>query len=275
MKKMLTVAAAALIGASLFAETITSANVVGYVKTQTPPAGVYSIVAISQFGDGSTNNTINIQDAIGNLSELNADVAGSRKKNADHLFIFTGSGYNHFALFQPESGKPYWISSDHPIWYIQGEEVTPSTYTIDRGTSCWFQTAESGSSKALLSCGDVYLGKTFKMAINSGYTLVSYPFSSEISLDDLVIANATAAKAGSRKAGVDQIAIFTGKGYDHFALFEPSSGAPYWTSAEDPAWYIPGEDAAPATEKIKLGEGFWYKSETPKEISFQTNYTID
>jgi hypothetical protein len=253
---------------------VSSANVVGYVQTMMPPSGVFKIVSLTQFSDGTTNNSVGIQDVIDNLADLNAAGAGSNAAGADKLHVYTGIGYNSYALFQPASGDPYWTSLGDIAWAIPGFTATPSTNTLGRGAAVWYATAAGGFLTNLVVSGDVLLDSTFPVTIPAGYSLLSYPYSSDITLDALVISNATSSVAGSNAVGADKVHVYTGIGYESYAFFQPASGKPYWTSLGDIAWAIPGFTATPATVNIGLGTGFWYETTAGKTISFSKIYTI-
>jgi len=278
-KSLITVTViASLAGCVAFAQTtVSSANIVGYVQTPTPPSGVFKIIALTQFSDGSTNDAVGIQDVISNLSDLNAGASGGGTSSADKLHVYTGIGYNSYALFQPSSGDSYWLSTGAPEWFIPGYEAsTPATNTFARGTAVWYETGSDGASTNIISSGDVYLDDTFPVTVPAGYSLLAYPYSSDVTLNTLVISNTTAAVSGSSAVGADKLHVYTGIGYNSYALFQPSSGDPYWLSTGAPEWFIPGYEAStPATNTISLGTGFWFETTEGKTISFEKNYTIE
>jgi hypothetical protein len=282
MKKMTTILiAGTAIAAASYAQTTTvsSANIVGYAQAQTPPSGVFKIIALTQFSDGTTNNSVDIQDVINNPSDLNADIAGSGAAGADKLHVYTGAGYSSYALFQPSSGTPYWASVNELGWTsgLEFMGVNATTDLIGRGAAIWYETAAGGASTNLITSGDVYLDNTFSVTIPSGYSLLAYPYSSDITLDQLVISNATSAVAGSGAVGADKLHVYTGAGYESYALFQPASGAPYWASVNELGWTAGLEflGVAVATNTISLGAGFWYETVAGKTIGFEKIYIIE
>ena len=125
------------------AQTVGSANIMGYTKLTTPTAGSFDLLALTQFSDGTTNNTLSIQDVISNLSDLNSDGLGSGATGADKLYVYNGSGYDQYALFQPAAGDPYWASISEGGW-TSGLEflgVNPANVTVELGAGFWFETA--------------------------------------------------------------------------------------------------------------------------------------
>lgn len=281
MKKVIsTVAISALISAGAFAQSnvVTSANIVGYVQTPMPASGNFTIVALTQFSDGSTNDSISVQDVISNMSDLNSDVAGSNCAGADKLHVYTGGGYNTYALFQPASGDAYWASVNEGGW-VPGLEflgVNPSDALINRGAAIWYQTATGGIVTNVMSSGDVYLDPTFSVTVPAGFSLLAYPYSSDIALSELVISNAASAGLGSNAVGADKLHVFSGGGYNTYALFQPASGSAYWASVNEGGW-VPGLEflgVNPAALTIKLGEGFWFETATGKTITFSKIYNV-
>ena len=131
MKKILFIAAAALISASAFAQTVSSANVVGYSKGTTPVAGAVDIVALNVFG---TNATVDLQGAIGNMDELNASTALA---SADQIFVWNGGSYAQYGLFAGTSN--YWMSSGASGW-VKAATAAPTTgVEIDLGKGVWYK----------------------------------------------------------------------------------------------------------------------------------------
>jgi len=284
-KALLTAALAGIIASAAFADSnvVSSANVVGYVQIEAAAPGAFKLLSVSQFSDGTTNNAISIQDVIKNLADMNPDVAGSGLDgviDGDKLYVYNGLTYDEYALFQPTSGSPYWTTLGDTAWYVPGMDATASADTVARGISCWIATAATGISTNLVCSGDVYLDDTFDVSIKEGYTLVSYPFSSDITLDLLTLTNGIADVAGSGLDGVidaDKLYVYNGSTYDEYVLFQPTAGASYWTTPGDTAWYVPGMDATMATDTIELGNGFWMETATPsgKTITFEKIYTIN
>lgn len=264
MKKiLLTAALTGLIAGYAAADSnvVSSANIVGYVQTETPPAGSFDIVSLVQFSDGS--NTVHIQDAIGNLSNLNASATWD---NADKLITWNG-GYATYGLYQPASGGPYWMAAG-AAWAVPAL-ASPADTFLERGKALWFKTASTGSSTNMTVSGDVFLDESFTVDLPEGFSILSYPYSSSINLTNLVISNAT---ASATWADADKVIVWNG-GYVTYGLYQPASGSPYWMAA-GAAWAVPAL-AAPTSANIELGKGFWYRSMEAKTIGFSKIYSID
>ena len=98
MKKTLLIAAAALISASAFAETVSSANVVGYSKVELAPG--FTMIS-TPFADGT--NAISIQSVISTDGLTAASSAGS----ADQILFWDNVGlkYDSYFLHDGTNGK--------------------------------------------------------------------------------------------------------------------------------------------------------------------------
>jgi hypothetical protein len=273
MKKLFTAIAVLAVASIAAAQTTVTGNVVGYSKVATPSAGGFDIVALAQFEDGA--GSIGIQDAIKNLGDLNAAGTGGLA-NADKLYIWTGSGYTiQAALFQPTVGDPIWIAPTDGAWSLSFITPTPLTDVIPRGSSAWIETGASGSSADIMTLGEVYNDGSVDVSVYA-FSLIAYPYTSDISLDNLVVSNATAAGTGNL-AGADKIYVWTGAGYPiQAALFQPTVGDPIWIAPTDGAWSLSFITPTELTDTLELGKGFWYESaDGAKTIGFSQNYTLD
>lgn len=281
MKKSLvalTIATALVSIASAQTNTAISANVVGYKRHQTPSPGSFGLIALTQFSDGTTNNTYNIQTIINNLENLNSAGLGSNMIGADKLYIYTGSGYAQYALFSNGSST-YWASVNEGGW-TSGLEflgVNPAAVSIARGTACWLATASTGFSTNIISSGDVLLDDTYNVTVSAGFSLLAYPYSSNINLSNLVIDGATGAGLGSSMTGADKLYVYTGSGYAQYALFDNGAGTKYWASVNEGGW-TPGLEFLginPANAEIEMGKGFWFSTAIGKTLTFNKIYSIN
>lgn len=265
MKKFLTtVVVTGLIAGFAFADSnvVSSANIVGYVQTETPAAGSFNIVSLVQFSDGS--NTVHIQSAIGNMDALNASATWD---NADKLITWNG-GYVTYGLYQPTVGDAYWMADG--IGWSFSQFASAADVQLARGEGIWYKTGLGGVSTNATVSGDVFLDDTFDVELVGTLTLLSYPYSSDINLTNLVVSNATASAVW---AEADKVIVWNG-GYVQYGLYQPTVGSPYWM-ADGIGWSF-SQFASAADVKIDLGNGFWYRSvEGAKTIGFSKIYTID
>jgi len=269
MKKS-TLAITILLAASFAAQaqTVGSANIMGYTKIETPTAGKFEIISLAQFSSGS--NTVNIQDAIADVNTLNAAGTGGWD-NADKIIIWNGLGYTSYGLYQPVAGDPYWMASGAG-WTISAF-ASPANVELPRGQAVWLTTGTGGAATNALVSGDVYLDETFDVNLNSTFSLLSFPYSATVALTNLVISNATSAGTGGWD-NADKIIIWNGSGYTSYGLYQPAAGDTYWM-ASGAGWVI-SAFASPADIEINLGKGFWYQAvDGAKTIGFTKSYAIN
>lgn len=260
-KLMTTLALTGLIGGVACAtNVVSSANIVGYVKTPTPEAGSFNIISLVQFSDGS--DTVNIQDAIGNMDSLNASDTWD---NADKLYIWTGLNYSKFGLFQPTSGSSYWAT--YGTEWIFGTCIA-SEEELSRGNAVWYATGTGGTSTNVVVSGDVYVDDTFDIAVSEGFNILSYPYSSNINLTNMVVSNATASTTWEN---ADKIFVFNGSNYEKFGLFAGATGD-FW-ALYGTEWIF--GTCTPASKTLNLGQGFWFESDSAKTISYSKIYNVD
>jgi hypothetical protein len=278
MKKAIIIAAAALASASAFSQ-VSSANVVGYIKDNTPASGAYDIVSLGILGD---SDTVDLQQAVANMADLHA--SGSILGNAagaialaDKLHVWNGSGYTTYGLYAGTSSN-FWMSSASIGWSKAGS-AAPSSATITRGSGVWFQTATGASSTNLLAAGEVPNDGTYEIALPGEYSLIAYPYASTINLQQLVVSNATASgsilgNAAGAIALADKIHVWSGSGYTTYGLYAGTSSN-FWMSSASIGWSKAGS-AAPSSANIDLGKGIWYQSvDGAKTIGFTQNYNLD
>jgi hypothetical protein len=264
MKKLL-IAAVAVLAVASISIAVTSQNAVGYAKEGGPDAGKFEIISINVLGNG---NTVGIQNAIKNTEDLNATTS---LDSADQIFIWTGLGYDQYGFFAGASNN-YWMSAGDVGWQKAANTGGPETNAvIARGDSVWFRTGTGGAVADLMSLGEVPNDGTYDVGLFEGFTLVAYPYSSTINLQDLSISNST---ASTDLDAADQIFVWTGLGYDQYGFFAGTTD--YWLDAGDVGWQKAGS-ASPATDAdLDLGKGVWYKSaDGAKTIGFTQNYTLD
>jgi hypothetical protein len=183
------------------------------------------------------------------------------------LITWNGT-YTQFGLYEPTSGDPYWMANG-PGWSIPSF-AAPANVQLDRGKGVWFMTGTGGNATNIVVSGDVFLDDTFTVNLVGTLTLLSYPYSSDINLTNLVVSNANASAAWTN---ADKIVVWTGT-YVQYGLYQPATGSPFWM-ANGPGWSIPSF-AAPANVNLNLGEGFWYASPSgSKTIGFSKIYTVE
>jgi len=269
MKKlMITLTLALGVTAYVAADSVTTGNVLGYVKTAAPVADGFEIISIASFG---TNDTVNIQDAIMNLEDLNASTT---KENADKIILWSGAGvgYTTYGLFDDSGTNSFWMEINRPGWDIT-TLAAPANVIISRQDAVWFKTGTGGTANSIVTSGSVRDDNQFDVPVGDGFSLLAYPFTSSINLTNLVVSNATASVT---KENADKIIVWSGAGvgYTTYGLYDDGGTNSFWMEINRPGW-----DVVPLAEAsdvdLPLGKGFWYESvDGAKTIGFEQIYTL-
>jgi hypothetical protein len=237
MKKSLIIAAAALISASAFAAT--SANVVGYVKKETP-AGSLSMQGVPFLG----TNTTTVSELFGDTMPLDTKI-----------YIYDDNTYSAIETYSV-------VGSGIPPNITYTTNWTPDTASISGTTGFWVSLPEGSSATTNLLSGDV-VDESVSITIKPGLNLIAIPYSSEITWTNTALAqNATLD---------DKVYTWNNDGQTYEVINQYTvvgSGIPpnitYTTNWSD------------TTMTLDLGEGFWYNSnDTVTNVIAETQpYTL-
>ena len=265
MKKlMITLTMVLGVTAYVAADSVTTGNVSGYVKTLAPAADGYEIISIASFG---TNDTVNIQDAIMNLEDLNASTV---KANSDKIIVWNGSSYDEYGLYDDGGTNSFWMETGSLGWVI-ASQAAPANIMISRQDAVWFKTGTGGTVNSIVTSGSVRNDDQFDATTGDGFTLLAYPFTSSINLTNLVVSNATASVT---KTSADKIIVWNGSSYDEYGLYDDGGTNSFWMETGSLGWVISSQ-ATPTSTDLPLGKGFWYESvDGAKTIGFEQIYTL-
>ncbi len=257
MKKTLTLAAAALISASAFAQTVTSANIVGYTKVDKPGnTGVsFNIMGITFTSESNKLSELCPVD------QFNGSLAGAAL--ADQIIIYTpGAGYTTYAKYDASSYPGYET-------YVGWQEISDFGFAgtfidpvLQPGSALWIKTPAGSSSTNVIVAGDVVSVASVTNSVVEGLQLIANPFSDAVKLDDLnLYENATGSLAGS--ADADQIIVYDPdtQSYETFAFYD-ARGYGY---TNESGWKAISafQFTDPVTDyELQPGQGFWYKAKS-------------
>lgn len=263
MKKIIAATAVLGFAAAVTAQTVTSANVVGYSKEATPAPGAFTIVSLNVLGEA---DTVDIQDAVANTDALNASQSLA---NADKIYVWTGSGYNTYGLFD-NTTETFWMDSLASGWN-KASKAAPSAQDIVRGSSVWFETGAGGSAADVMTAGEVPNDGVYDVTLAGSFDLVAYPYAASINIMDLVVSNGAASAV---LADADKIYVWTGSGYNSYGLYDTGAET-YWMDTLSSGWNKASK-AQPSDADLDLGKGVWYEAPAgAKTIGFTQNYTLD
>lgn len=148
MKKTLIIAAAALISASAFAQTVSSANVVGYNKIDLT-AGQFSLISTAWVG---TNNTV---------GGLFNDLPGGTV-----VYFWNNAGQSYSSV---SKGRGGWGDG--------------ATNIIERGAGV-FVSLPTGEDQQLTISGEVPNDGDFTNHVANGFSMISFPYPTDVAFED-------------------------------------------------------------------------------------------
>ncbi|MDD3276174.1 MAG: hypothetical protein PHP93_03875 [Kiritimatiellales bacterium] len=222
--------------------TVASANILGYTKINLAPGGKFRLISAS-FETAETNTLSSI---FGTNQLAQSDFLAG----CDIISMWDPATSKYQRWAQWTDGK-FYKANDAAQWgnIIEGDPEVPM--------GCGFWIASAGSStetNTILISGNVVSVSTQEVAIVQNYQMISYPFSSSIALNETTFRE-NGGSASDFLAGCDKISVWTGNGYQRYAL---------WT---DGKWYKANNAAEwgqiiLATNIINLGEGVWYEAVT-------------
>jgi hypothetical protein len=236
---LLIAAAAALAAAvtSSQAQTVYSANVVGYVNI-TVPANSFSLIA-NQLDTGT--NTINNVLINGNLVSYGANGAGEST-----LLIFTGAGFAQYSYFDAADASP-----EPAGWYDGNGNY--ATNLLNPGQAIFFQNPAISNVTVTLT-GQVDQGTNIVGSVAPGFGFYSEPTALSGTALDSTNVNFPAQDPYPGAGFADTYQAWTGTGYGpQLTYFNAADASP-----EPAGWYDGNgdyEDTVPAAWP-NVGAGF-------------------
>ena len=250
MKKLIMTAAVVACAAVVTAQTVTSANIVGYSKVAKPGSADLNILGVTFV---SQNNLLSELCPVDQFNGA-LDVPG----NADQLIIYTpGSGYATYAKYDASSYPGY---EDQVGWQAAGTFGFGQPFVdpvVPAGSSLWIKSAPTASAVDVILSGEVVSDEIVTNSIVAGLQMISNPFSEAVKLDDLNLYEG-ATGALDVPGNADQIIVFDSgtQAYTTYAFYDVRSyGYP-----ENSGWKSAGAFgfADPITTyEVAPGEGFW------------------
>ena len=256
MKKMVTIliAGAAVVSAS-FAQTntVSSANIVGYVQKQLPPNSKYILVGVNFTANGG-NPTL--KDIVG----TNQLRAAANYLFADRVVVFNPQTSTYQAYAQYDGDREFYPCNTMAQW----NTASATNPVVPLGSGFWIiSAAGSSTTNTLYLSGDVVAAPSATFTLNTGYQLVSWPFSADQAIATMTTTNLT---KNVNYLFADRIVVWEGDHYQQYGLYTDGGWYPCNTMTE---W----NDALATTDrKISLGEGFWFIGQSAKTVTEQNPY---
>ncbi len=247
---LVTVAAGCMAQAAT--NTVSSANIVGYVQRTLPPNNKYILVGVNFTANGG-NPTL--KDIFG----TNQLRAAANYIQADRVVLWDkqAARYQMYAMY---TDKEFYPCNTAAQW----NTASATNPVVPLGSGFWIISAGgSTTTNTLYLSGDVVIEQSLPLSLSAGYQLVSWPFSADQSIATMTTTNLTKA---ANYILADRIVVWTGTAYQQYGLYTDGNWYPCNTATE---W----NDALTETDrKISLGEGFWFIAKTAKTVTEQSPY---
>ncbi len=212
MKKLVMTVAVLACAASVFAQTVTSANIVGYSKADISAGGLQMLSA--QFS--------------GSAGGVTLDNAFSGLDSGAIVYAWSGTGYDVYTYYGATYG-----------WY-DALFAPAGSVTINSGSAVWVK--DAGAGVTTIMSGEVPSTNSVDVSVSVGLNMIANPYPVALTLDDI--------PAGLTSG--DIVYAWNGAGYDVYtyygaaygwydALFAPAGsveigvGKGVWLSAQSAA----------------------------------------
>ncbi|MDD5435403.1 MAG: hypothetical protein PH343_08245 [Nitrospira sp.] len=250
MKKILYIIIISIFPTSgLFATNeVQSANIVGYNRVTIPSNGQLAMVSMQFDGIGATNTFF---DVFGTNQLIKNN---SNPSSADRIYQYDTVSSTY---------KIYYQRASNNFFYQTGNNV-PTNPVLEAGDAFWIRSPSSATSnRELVVLGEVVVAPVINMGMVSNMNMISYPFTSDIGLNELGFSNSVgSARNNSNPSSADRIYIYQNGSYKIYGL---KTGG--WT-ATSPGSYSTNP---PTTDRISMGQGFWYRAVSNNWTWVETN----
>jgi len=231
-----------LAGSAFGQDVVGSLNIRGIQAVDLPAAGDFAMMSLPfDIEDNS------LQAVFGDVLQGSASVAA-----ADKLRFWDGKRYASVAL-GPDG--VFYRLNDQGHWKTPLE---PVNFSIPIGEGFWVTSgAQAEQGRQVTLDGDVVLDATAGVSFNIGFQMVSYPFSSEIDLQNTTLREVGTASASA--AGADYIRVWnmTTRRYEGYGL---GIDKVWYRLDAANTWVQPME---PAQHVLKPGQAFFYFARQP------------
>lgn len=243
MKRVLTVAFAVAVCAAFIAvaqTTVTSVNVVGYVRKTLLPSGKYHQLAPAF--DGMTTNTIT------GVFGTNTLRAGPNPFQLDRVFIWDTSAqqYNQIGLFNTDYCY-------HSLTNPTGPAVDPE---IGPGDGLWVISASAGpyasQTNQFAMLGEAVSASNVAQSVVVGYQMLGVPFSTAMYISNLNFQASGATPSAGSPMNADRIFVWdeSNSYYRQYGLKTTGWRELYPVGRWD--------ELTETGDQIQMGQGFWY-----------------
>jgi YHS domain-containing protein len=264
MKKLMTIMTACFVAGLACAQTVTSANIVGYKQITLQPG--FNLIALNWQPVGYTGGVeqvaiTNLFDPTEQAANLTAGIASS----------VTGIGVNHgdtIKTWDPIAGyQTYFFCTNKfvgttPVW-VGSDTHNPTTDTIPLGGGFWLFHQGVETNTITLSGQVKYLGVAHQHVIEPGFNMIGSGFASDAPLNDARwnwAGDGAVYGIASSVTGIGANHGDTIKTWDPIAGYQTYFFCTNKFVGTTPVW-VGTDTHNPTTDSIPLGSAVWYYHE--------------
>jgi len=255
-KSMVALLLSGIISGAAFAQSVSSANIVGYVKVELEPQGKFHMLAYNFESGESSPKTL--QDILGTNQLRQSDFL----IECDKVVIWETDTQRYQRWAQWTDGNFY--KANNASEWSQSIIGNPS---VPQGSAFWVVSAGTSETNSIVFSGDVVLAETNSIEIIEGFQMISYPFSSDAALKDLRFLQ-SGASASDFLVACDKISVWEGDRYQRYALWTDGK----WYKADNAAQW---NESIEADINISLGSGVFYIGVEPFTWIEQKPYQVE
>ena len=252
MKTFIKTACAILIIGAIFtgiaqaqSGAVYSLNVVGFQKVTVEPSAL-------------TMPGIPFDPASAELNDLIGDqlTAAKNEAGADNIYVWDAVAQEYKKYFLRSTIGDKWVSYTDP-----NVATTDAFLNVENGF--WIN-ASAVVTQELVLVGDVVNDAVVTNNIVAGLNMISYPFSTPMSINEIGLTGGTAAK---NEAGADNIYVWDADSQQYIEFFFRSTVGNKWVAYTDPNTV--------ASNVIDPAAGMWYNSIGSFTWEAVRPYTLD
>ena len=251
MKKLMTALAVCAVAGFAVAQTVTSANIVGYNTATIKPG--FTMLSANFAAVTNVSASISLQ----NLFSPSGLIASNTVSQSDQIQIWNGSSFVGYFYQAYKATNPNKFAAG-PAWVLTTVPGIATTATIPPGTGFWFSrpTGAGYTTTTVTVAGQVLQATTNTFALNAGFNMIgsAYPVDFKLNGGPFDWSTATASNTVSQS---DQIQVWNGSSFvGYFYQAYKATNPNKFTAG--PAWVLTTVPGVATTDSIPSGTGFWY-----------------
>jgi len=265
-KSMVALLLSGIISGAASAQSVSSANVVGYIQVTSPSSNRFSLIS-APFNSGNENSGLTLIDVFGTNQLRQSSLA----VRCDKIITWDVGEQRYVQYAQKPDGLFYSTAN------FTGAPTNP---VVKRGQALWILAPSATYApveKSLYISGDVPNDEFYDISIvgNSGapFSFIANPYPVEMSIHSLINTN-HGANANALAVRADKVRLWddASQQYVYLAL-KASTTVP----AVNNKWlYASSFTATEAPEiMVKPGQGFWYQTTNAFNWVMERPYSLD